>query len=125
MYTDPLEAISPKAHHIEIKQRVRELKKNTRARIALLLGRVQQWVLNQPTTPDQEAVTEIALDPLHSAIVRKTVTVQAHSSNQSENQIRTLSAEIPTVTHIMTRESFDTECHQSLTWRISVGDKSD
>ncbi|KAI1707209.1 7 transmembrane receptor (rhodopsin family) domain-containing protein [Ditylenchus destructor] len=115
-------------------QRVRELKKNTRARIALLLGRVQQWVLNQPTTPDQEPValdqgpatsTEIALEPLHSAVVHKTVMVQAHSSNQSENQIRTLSAEIPTLTHIMTHESLDTECHQSLTWRISIGDKSE
>ncbi|KAI1716147.1 7 transmembrane receptor (rhodopsin family) domain-containing protein [Ditylenchus destructor] len=107
-------------------QRVRELKRNTRQRIALLIGRVHQWVLNQPAAPVPEPVTEIALQPLKFSIVHRTVTVQAHSSDQSENQICVPSCStIPTVTYVMTRESLDTEHHKSLTWRITIGDKSE
>ncbi|KAI1716138.1 hypothetical protein Ddc_10557 [Ditylenchus destructor] len=107
-------------------QRVRELKRNTRQRIALLIGRVHQWVLNQPAAPVPEPVTEIALQPLKSPVVHRTVTVQAHSSDQAENEINAPSCSaIPTVTHVMTRESLNTEHHKSLTWRITIGDKSE
>ncbi|KAI1716136.1 hypothetical protein Ddc_10555 [Ditylenchus destructor] len=115
------------AHYsYHFQQRVRELKRTTRERIALLIGRVHQWVLNQPAAPVPEPVTEIALQPLKSPIVHRTVTVQAHSSDQAENEINAPSCStIPTVTHVMTRESLDNEHRQSLTWRITIGDKSE